>query len=751
MNARTLLLRAGSAAVAVPLTATGVLAAIHATLALAPLAPIDPLEELVRLDRFEVAADRAPAADNSILEARRLASPEPFTGVTREEFGRRANRRAGDIVARLSGVFMGGAPGENKDARLRGLDKEFTRTQVDGLQLPDGGEKRELQLNRVPAELVQEVRVLRNPSPEFESDGLAGRLDLRFRPIPAEPFTGELRLAGGRRNRTDGTRSSASLFLGGRLSPHFGGFASFSHLDDPTYKLKQEDETSATGVLRKSTGENERLQSRSRDFFGDVAFLYGSGELHLKPLRLDTLENKVKEKPVRDFIKPAATDESRETEIERKTKLGEGLSLLHVQHLGALGRTLDSRVSWQRLTETKPGKFVDAFKETAAGFVLDKRTLENEDKADRTFAADSKLTLPLCANRAHVVKTGLAFRTRDRFRDKTKTEAKSPALVPVDATAAKDTYFIDEDYAAVFAQDFWTISPTLTALYGARFERVEFASRTRTEAEVSRTFDDFNPALQLAWRVRPDTALKFAVSRALNRPKFDELSPYEQETPTRITIGNPALAPTRAWKADLGADFVRRDLFVGANLFFQQMTGLIESVETGQFRGLAPIVQILNVGDGRTRGLELEQRIGFNWTRLPALRGLGLFANQTWLHSELTEAATGRTRPFSGQPRFLANLGFDYEVGRVYVTVSARHVGKRPGDDASTDHKEQLAENPVDAAIHVRLGRGFSLFLEGNNLTDEFKDERTRKADGTRLTKIERTGRAWFAGARYAF
>jgi outer membrane receptor protein involved in Fe transport len=707
-------------------------------------------DELVALERFEIAADRAPAADNSALEARRLASPEPFAGITREEFGRRANRRAGDIVARLPGVYMGGPPGENKDARLRGLDKEFTRTQVDGLQLPDGGEKRELQLNRVPADLIQEVRILRNPSPEFESDGLAGRLDFRFRPIPEGRLVGEARFGIGERNRAS-TRTTGSLLLGGRLTPALGVLASYTYLDDPTYKIKSEQEFAPSGTLRRSIPEDERVQSTSHDFFGDVAWYYSSGELHLKPLRLDTLENKTKTKSTFDLAKAANADETRETEVERKTKLGEGLSLAHLHRFAEVGRTLDTRLSWQRVTEEKPGKFNDAFKETAAGFVLDKRTVENEDKADRTVAADTKLTLPLGAERTHVVKTGFSARTRDRFRDKIKTEAKPPALVPVDATGPKDTYFLDEDYYAAFVEDFWTIRPNLTALYGARYEFVDFASRTHATADTARTFSDFNPSAQLAWRVRPDFVFKLAGSRALNRPKFDELSPYEQVTSTKITIGNPGLEPTRAWKYDFGAELIRRDLLLAANFFLQDVTGLIETVETGQLRAGVPIVQILNVGDGWVRGLELEQHIGFRWTNLPVLSGLGLWSNQTWLRSELTEKATGNVKPFNGQPRFLANLGFDYEIGRVYFTASARYIGPRPSDDTSVDQKEVVAEYPLDAAVHFRLGRGFSLFLEANNLTDEGKDERTLKADGTRIRKIEQVGRAWFAGTRYQF
>lgn len=710
--------------------------------------------EVFELAEFSVFSDRAPAADNSALEARRLVSPESFTGVTREEFGRRANRRAGDIVARLPGVFMGGPPGDNKDARLRGLDKEFARSQVDGLTLPDGGEKRELQLNRVPADLIQEVRVLRNPSPEFESDGLAGRLDFRFRPIPEGKLSGEARLGAGARSGASGDRWLGSLVLGGRPTPRFGLLGSFFFLEDPAYKTKSETEFSAAGATRKSTREHERKPTTSRDFFGDLAWFSEKGELHLKPLRLSTLEQKNKTKTTLDFTKPAASDESREVETETKDKLGEGVSLLHVHKFDGDRRTLDTRVSWQRVTEGKEAKLVEAFAEKNSVLGLAKRTVENEDKADRTFSADTKFAFAAGAGDAHFVKLGAAYRARDRHRLKTKTEAAAPAFAPVDKTGPKDNYLLDEDYLALFAQDAWRIREDVTLLAGARFERVDFTSRTPATTDVARTFTDFNPSVQALWRVRPDTALKFSVSRSLNRPKFDELSPYEQDDGKKITRGNPALEPARAWKFDAGADFVRRDLFLSANLFHQEIDGLIESVETGAFGGTSgnlPIVQVLNVGDGWVQGLELEQRVGFAWTQQRWLRGLTLWANQAWLRSELTEAATGRTRTFSGQPRFLANLGFDYEVGRLYATVSARYVGERPGDDSSTDLKTQRSELPLDAALHLRLGRGVSLFVEANNLTDEKKIESTLKADGSRILKEESTGRAWFAGVRHQF
>jgi outer membrane receptor protein involved in Fe transport len=708
--------------------------------------------ELVALQDFEVRADRVPAADNSAIEERRLALPEPFTGVTREEFGRRANRRAGDIVARLSGIFMGGPPGENKDVRGRGLDKEFTRAQVDGLALPDGGEKRELQLNRVPADLIQEIRVLRNPSPEFESDGLATRLDFRFRQIPERPLFIEARGAGGERSDVDDTRWVGSLTAGGRPRPDLGWLLSFNYLDDPTYKVKTEDTFSATGVRTKAVPEREDKPSLARDLYADAAWYYAHGEIHLKPLRLDLREPKHKTKTTFDLTKAATADETVETEDENKSKLGEGLSLIHRHDFDTTDNSagaLDTQLSWQRARERHDTpKTTTAYKETAGNLVLNTVTTETENKTDDTLSLDTRYSYSF-ANGAHFVKFGFATRARERERVKQKLQTTA-AGVTTDTTGPKDNYSMDEDYHAFFAQDTWHPTPRLHILAGARVETVDFTSRTPTSTDAEHTFRDINPNAQFLFRLREDTSLKFAVSRAVNRPKFDELSPYEQNDGKKVTLGNPDLRPARAWKADLGVEHRRTDVFLAANVFASDIAGVIESVQTGELLHGLPVTQTLNVGNGTLLGLELEQRVGFRWSRLAALAGLTLWSNQTLIDSRLREYS-GAVRRFSGQPRFLGHVGLDYEIRRLYVTASVQHVGRRPGDEASADRKEQFAETTVDAALHFRLGGGVTLFAEANNLTGAYKDERTWKADGTSVRKIERTGRAWFAGARYTF
>lgn len=98
-------------------------------------------------------------------------------------------KTAGEMVKHLPSVMMGGPPGESKDARLRGMDKEFTSILVDGRRFPDGGEKREVKLDRIPMDLVERIELIRNPSAEYGGHGIAGTINILLkRPPPGTEF-----------------------------------------------------------------------------------------------------------------------------------------------------------------------------------------------------------------------------------------------------------------------------------------------------------------------------------------------------------------------------------------------------------------------------------------------------------------------------------------------------------------------------------------------------------------------------------
>jgi outer membrane receptor for ferrienterochelin and colicin len=689
--------------------------------------------EIASAPEVEVAADH-------LAEQDRLVSPLTQTSLKREQFSDRPNTNVGEILKRMPGVFLGGAPGEDKDVRLRGLDKEFTRVTVDGVQLPGAGEKREFQVNRLPSYLVEEVRIVRNPTAEFESDGLAGKVNVITRSIPTEP-TLDLRLGYGGTDNLDGDRRQGAVSFGNR----FGAFGLLGGLDvfDDTLNIDKE-KVFANGKREVEDETKEQLYTSATL---DLGYFYGSGEFHLKPLLLRMDEDKIKSKIATEAGKKIKSN----PETEDKEQETIGLSLTH-RHEFASKLRWESRVGYYSTEENKD-KIKTELEETAVDsgvFALKKTEFEDEEKEDRTLEADTRITLPLNLGLPQEIKAGVAVRLRDRFRDKTKIEDKGGALT--DKTAPKDNYDLDEDYFAAFLQDEFFITNRLSVLPGVRLEHVRLESEAGdgTRGDDDRT--DVNPSLHLLYALRDDLSLHAAASRAVNRPKFDELAPFEEDKGDRFVVGNPELDPATSWNYDVGAEFVRPDIFLGVNLFYKDIKDVIEEVDSGIDRDGKDVFAVENVGDGWTRGIELEQRLGFGWSGVSALQGLTLWSNQTFLDSEL-EDASGDKRPFKQQPDYLINAGVDYTYAPWGTTVTAAWNIISELEETKPDGAEKTVASQtfLDLALYQRVTSNLRLFFEAQNVTDEEKREKEIKTNGDVDRKTDSAGRTFLAGLEMRF
>jgi TonB-dependent receptor len=379
-------------------------------------------------------------------------------------------------------------------------------------------------------------------------------------------------------------------------------------------------------------------------------------------------------------------------------------------------------------------------------FKNDKTTLEDENKEDQTWNLATSLRVPFEFGLKQELKLGGAFRHRDRFRDKEAEEVNSKG-VRKQTSKPKDTYGLTEDYFAGFLQDMFWLTDRLSLLPGVRAEHVVLESNTGDGGRADKTITDLNPSFHTLYRVRDDLSLRAAFSKSVNRPKFDELSPFEQDDGNKITIGNPDLNPARSWNYDVGADYATAHLFLGLNLFHKDITGVIEEVDTGILKDGKPVFQVENVGKGWTRGIELEQRLDFGFLGVPALNGLQLWANETLLESQLQEA-DGDTRRFKQQPNFIANLGVDYTYAPTGTTVTAalNYVAERRDFKATGDVTSIDPSATLDLSARQQIYKGFSVFGEIGNVTDERRIETEDLVNDTTSRKTEVYGRTFLVG-----
>lgn len=678
-----------------------------------------------------------------LISGDRLASSENgsnsiATGIDRSIIEQQPTaRNLGDVINRMPGVYMGGPPNENKDIRLRGLDKEFTRFELDGAQLPGAGEKREFQVNRLSPFSIGEITILRNPTAKYESDGIAGRILAESREIPQDQAT-QARVFGGGADSLDGEARGINLFHGQRVNQQFGFNLFADYEEQPLTKEKTVEKYDSSGVLKETETEVEEKPTETVNLLADLAWFYDQGEVHFRPLYNRLNEDKDKEK-----IKTKLDKNEIEIEQEQEDKIQttRGAQLEHV-HRFSNQVSLTSGLQYYETLEEKD-KTKPKFKVANGSRELDKTEVEDEEKQDDILQLDAGLKIPFFSVMPQSLETGIRVRERNRFRDKSKIEIK-PDGSSQDKGEAKDNYELEERYYAAYLQNDFMATERLTVTPGVRYERVERTSESGAGDLVEKTFNDVNPHLHVRYRLTDQLTAFGALSRTINMPKFDEVSPYAQEKGDRFTLGNPALEPARSVNTDLGLRWQQDGTELVATVFHKRITDVIEEVNTGRVRDGKDVYQVENVGDGRLDGLELELRVA------DALPGLTPWGNITFIHSELTDAS-GNKRPFNEQPDRIANLGFDYQLAATGTSLTV--AGKYVGDFSKTepDKKEtQASQWFLDVGLRQRLTDGFYVTFDALNILDTEKEKVKFEGDDT-VFERESTGPVYLVGLEATF
>jgi TonB-dependent receptor len=704
--------------------------------------PVKPLDEI---------NVTAKALDD--IEQDRIESPVPEVGMAREDLKKQPALRLGDSLKFMPGVYFGGNPNENKDLQLRGLPKDYSRVQFGGVQIPDGGEAREFQLNRLPAGLFRKVKAIRNPSAEFESDGIGGRLELETVPIP-DKAAGDFHLGYGARD-SENPLWNASGLAGVRVNEWFGILGAGDYGLNPSLKHKDTDDFASDGSLAKSSKREEHKDVETFGAFIDAGFFYEAGEFHLKPLFLRLNSDKRSRKATTDFTKALNKNESFDDdhELQRQETAGFTASSTHRWSAAARQETL---LGYYQATDRMPFSSTNTFKESGNVLKYDGREVERNAKEDLTADFQTKTILDLNTPLKQQVKFGAAFRAKERNSD-TRYEAADSSGVVTDLTTDADDYHLTEDYAAVFVQDQIRLTDTLSILPGIRGEHVKLRSHDGGGNDAERSMTDWNPTLNTLYQPIEDLAFHLSFSRTINRPQFDQLSPYRNinDDDEEVTIGNPELDPAKSWNVDLGVDWKRGPLFLGANVFYKKISDVIQQDRIGTaIVGGDPydLYQTQNVGDGHLKGVELDQRFTFSATNLDSLHGLQFWANES-IYSSRVKYDSGLSSSFEEQPQFIANMGIDYEIERTgtRISLSGNFVDNMDWKESDGTRLSYAAEWVVNLSVRQRIAAGFEAFVEIINLTDEERLERENSTDNEKRNEFISSGRTVLAGVNYRF
>jgi TonB-dependent receptor len=361
--------------------------------------------------------------------------------VAADQIGRFPDANLGDALKRVPGVTVALDQGEARFGSIRGTEPRFNTVMVNGERIPSAeAEVREVQLDLIPADMVQQVEVNKTLTPEMDADAIGGSVNVVTRAAPA----------GFRLSTTAGSGYNfirnkpvlvGGLVAGNRfLDNRLGIIASASYYDQQ-YGSDNKEGTwtkSATGATYMNQFDLRRYDVQRTRRSASLSMDYRFNEANSVTLRTiynsrDDWENRFRARYI--LGAPNATTGLQTTEIRRQTKGGGPddrvkdarledqrmwTSQLAGEHLLAGKATLTWSASASRASETRPDERYIDWRARNVAIRPDYSDLQNPQ-----FTA----TTP-----SQVLPTAFTFRRIEQLESFTKDEdrnARIDLLVPL--------------------------------------------------------------------------------------------------------------------------------------------------------------------------------------------------------------------------------------------------------------------------------------------------------------------------------
>ncbi len=340
-----------------------------------------------------------------------------------------------------------------------------------------------------------------------------------------------------------------------------------------------------------------------------------------------------------------------------------------------------------------------------------------------------------------------------------------------------DSYEADMTTDAAYIMADQLIGQKWRAVYGVRFENTDQHFKTFPPpgggaldvTEGGPSHSDLLPALSLTYKANEKTNLRFAASKTVANPDYQELVPAEDTDYFEGTIkrGNPELDYTKIYNLDLRAEIYPRPWeSLSLGLFYKQINDPIEWFLAPGYSG-GEVLLPGNLVDANNIGVELEFRKQLNFVKPLGHWGeyFSTIGNVTLVESNVDlnvkkytpgQPLTGETvltndkRPMTGQSDYIINfaVGFDHPGWKSSVRLLFNTFGERisqVGAYGVPDTYEQPFTR-LDLSVSQKLSPNWSAKLNASNLLNSEVEFLTSESTFHKY----KVGRTFGVGVTYA-
>jgi TonB-dependent receptor len=142
-------------------------------------------EAALLADEVIILGDRLKGQAKALNDQRNRANVTNI--VAADQIGRFPDANVGDALKRVPGITMQNDQGEARDIIIRGLAPQLNSVTINGERIPSAeGDNRRVQLDLIPADMIQLIEVNKAITPDMDADAIGGSVNLVTRSAPSD-------------------------------------------------------------------------------------------------------------------------------------------------------------------------------------------------------------------------------------------------------------------------------------------------------------------------------------------------------------------------------------------------------------------------------------------------------------------------------------------------------------------------------------------------------------------------------------
>ncbi|MFA4839368.1 MAG: outer membrane beta-barrel family protein [Candidatus Neomarinimicrobiota bacterium] len=482
--------------------------------------------------------------------------------------------------------------------------------------LIDGRPSQILNLEQIPASMIDRLEIITNPSARYDPEGMSGIINIVMKEKQTPGLNGMVLLNAGTKDKYSGSLNLN--YRVNRLNLFVNYDGRFSHMNNWMTRNRESTFTDSVSVLDQDENARRNMQFSNFKAGGNYVFdpfhtlsfsvvknIHGmSGNETTDYETRDGLENLTN--AYTRFVDETDDESGSEVALNYKKTFARELQELTADFF------YSNRLGDENMESVQEDSIVDRLPiETIIPFLQNTFT----DSKGRVATIKTDYTHPF--RNGLRVETGYKGTFRQSDSDYRLEDFVSDEWV-VDS-AATNHFIYSEQIHAVYG----ILAGTRGLLQYQGGVRVEYAASSSDQETTDETFSnstfDLFPSLHLQYTLTERQGLQFSYSRRINRPRSRSLNPFiNYEDPQNLSAGNPDLKPEYIDVVEIGHSFDSRPTSVNTTLFYRQVTGMITGIMKLQADGTT-LTTFENLNNGKSVGLELvvNQQI-FKWWRFNA-------------------------------------------------------------------------------------------------------------------------------------